>query len=673
MTGAPGIARNGRTARRDGDVRDTCPCHAQRARHMLGWSRADGRRVGTTSFEQGLGETRRRIGFARGLLTAAPVSREPLLLVLDAVAVSLAYGFALFLHFEGAIPVAARHAFWRFLPLAITIHLTWHAVRGLYGKVWREAGVLEARATLSAVLGAVTTILLLVAVVPMSTLGPGVVLTGGALALLSVGAIRFRDRLLQERTCPTSEAATRVILMGSTDVARPVIQQMRSDPDHDLLPVAVVNGDPVHWGRSVAGVPVYGPPSSLPWVAREHDADQVLLAMATDDPRQVRRAVDIAREAQLPVRILPRVHDVLVSRPVLRDIRDLSIDDLLGRRQVETDMVAIRALLTGRRVLITGGGGSIGAEIARQVSTFGPSRLVLLDHDETHLHDAMAGIPGEAIEVLGDVRDRSFIDQVLAAEQPEVIFHAAALKHVPILERYPVQAIATNVIGTDNVLEAATAHGVERVVLISTDKAVNPSSVMGATKRLGEQLLVHRRPDGGRYCAVRFGNVLGSRGSVIPTFLRQIEQGGPVTVTHPMMTRYFMSIREAVTLVLQAAVLTHGGEIFMLDMGEPVRIVDLAERLIFLSGGAPGRDIAIEFTGIRPGEKLHEEIVSTLEIEEPTSHPHIRLVRSPMLPADLLHRELERLRAFTAANEDDAARTLLQSLAATQVTVEVGA
>ena len=342
------------------------------------------------------------------------------------------------------------------------------------------------------------------------------------------------------------------------------------------------------------------------------------------------------------MKILPGVQD-MINEPAhlaaLRQAREPRIEDLLGRTPVPTDLESVRRSLEGRRVLVTGAGGSIGSEICRQVAGLHPAQLVLLDHDETHLHDTAATISGSCEQVLVDIADRAAVLEVFDRVRPEVVFHAAAHKHVPVLEQYPIEAARTNVLGTLNVVDAAAVMGTSRFVQISTDKAVRPSSVMGASKRVAEQAVLAHAPKGAAYSTVRFGNVLGSRGSVIPTFARQIAQGGPVTVTDPRMTRFFMSVEEAVQLVLQAAELSRGGEIFMLEMGVPVRILDLAERMIRLSGCQVGIDIPIEITGIRPGEKLAEVLSTPDEQVLATSHPYInRLLPTPGPTRDLRRR-----------------------------------
>jgi FlaA1/EpsC-like NDP-sugar epimerase len=411
-------------------------------------------------------------------------------------------------------------------------------------------------------------------------------------------------------------------------------------------------------------VPVLGTRAAIPHLVQRLQATTVLLAIpsATDD--LVGEVAALCDQAEVALKVLPSVHEIVGGKVTARDLRDVRIEDLLGRKQVETDLVAVAAMLRGRRVLITGAGGSIGSEIARQVAGCEPTALVLLDHDETHLHDTVLSLgelgAGRAAKdmrvetVLADVRDRERVFGVFMRCQPEIVFHAAAHKHVPLLEGHPEEALATNVLGTANLADAAVFIGTLRFVLISTDKAINPASVMGASKWLAEQVVRSVQGDTSVLCAVRFGNVLGSRGSVIPTFFRQIALGGPVTVTDPDMSRYFMSVQEAVQLVLQAAVLSTGGEVFTLDMGEPVRILDLAERLIRLSGMIPGRDVPIEIIGARPGEKMVEEVVAVDEMPVPSDHVSILVSRPPAPPRAAVHRaltELEHLDPGTSGAE----------------------
>jgi FlaA1/EpsC-like NDP-sugar epimerase len=385
---------------------------------------------------------------------------------------------------------------------------------------------------------------------------------------------------------------------------------------------------------------VVGGVDDIEAAASRYDIQQVVLAIPSPSSELVERSLRASESAGITMKIVPGVREMAGDTgkaPPMARVRSPRIEDLLGRTQVATDLEAVRHAIAGRRVLITGAGGSIGTEISRQVAGFEPASLVLVDHDETHLYDTAALVNGPVEQVLLDIGDRKAVFETMRRFRPEVVFHAAAHKHVPLLESHPLAAVSTNVFGTLNVVEACAEAGTERFVCISTDKAVRPRSVMGASKWAAEQVVLSRAPEGAPYCAVRFGNVLGSRGSVIPTFTRQIAMGGPVTVTDPRMTRYFMSVKEAVQLVLQASVLANGGEVFMLEMGKAVSILELAERMIRLSGYAVGTDIPIEITGSRPGEKIDEDL--TAAGEELLSTTHGAVYR--LLPATLAPEELD--------------------------------
>jgi FlaA1/EpsC-like NDP-sugar epimerase len=439
---------------------------------------------------------------------------------------------------------------------------------------------------------------------------------------------------------------------------------MQRRPDNGRMAVVVVDDDPRKQGRSLLGIPVVGDIATLDAVVFEHRAEEVLVAMPSADQDLLRRIIQGAEMASVPVKVLPPVRDLLGNAPTVRDARDVRIEDLLGRTQVSTDFESIRATVHGKTVLITGAGGSIGSEISKQVAELEPRRLLLLDHDETHLHDARGIITGPNELVLADIRDRERMLELFAEVRPDVVFHAAAHKHVPLLEAHPSEAVRTNVLGTRNIVDAAVASEVGRLVFISSDKAVRPSNNLGYSKWLGEQLVLHATPAGARWCSVRFGNVLGSRGSVIPTFARQITEGGPLTVTDPRMTRYFMSVQEAVQLVLQASTLSQGGEIFMLDMGAAVNILELAERMVRLSGHQVGTEIPIHFTGIREGEKLEEDLQNPEETVSPTAHPSIMRLTPTRVPASMLDNGTEGLADLVVQRADDHAASHLAALAA---------
>jgi FlaA1/EpsC-like NDP-sugar epimerase len=585
------------------------------------------------------------------------------LVVLDCVLVACAYVVALVLRFEGHVPGEYWSRLGPVLALAILCYVTLHTGLGLYGRVWLQAGAAEAWWLVVASATATSVIGVLDLVPPGQRLLPlSVVLNAGVLALLLLAGVRFQSRIRAHRGYAATSGSG-VLLVGPVRTARNVVEQMRQDPSAGLDPVAILTDEPDTWSRRLAGVPVLGPIADLERVASAHGATQVLLLPGALSGPQVRTIAELAQDAGLWSRSLPTLHESMDHGTRLRDIRNLSLEDLLGRDQVDVDDAAVRAIVQGQRVLVTGAGGSIGSEIAAQVSRLGPSLLVLLDHDETHLHDAVARLDAPSRSVLGDIRDEAFVERLMMQTRPEVIFHAAAHKHVPILEDHPSEAVRTNVHGTEVLVRAATHAGTKRFVAISTDKAVDPRSVMGATKRLAEQLVVHADGPGRHYCAVRFGNVLGSRGSVVPTFLRQVETGGPVTVTHPDMTRFFMTTREAVSLVMQAAATAVGGEVFMLDMGEPVRIVDLAERIIGMAGLQSGRDIAVEFTGLRPGEKLTEQLSSDHESVHATTHAKIARVGSSLCDRRLLLDGVAELNRRAWEGSEDATKRLLFELA----------
>ena len=561
--------------------------------------------------------------------------RDVPLILLDLGVAAAAYLVAMVLRFEGAVPGKYWSNFKAFAPAAALLHVLSNYVFGLYGQMWRYASVREARQLLMAGAAATAVILLgseLVGgrtrVFPLS-----VVALGAGISLMGFGAIRFQSRLFAFRRRSAMEPQSRVLVMGAGDAGALVLRDMLRHRELGLHPVAVIDDDRRKVGRSIQGVRVLGRKENLPQLVERLDVDQVLLAIPSATSEVVREVAALCEESEVGLRVLPSVQEMVHGRVSARDIRDLRIEDLLGRQLVQTDLESVRSIIAGRTVLITGAGGSIGAEIARQVADFDPTRLVVLDRDEIHLHDLLTVLePTPRVETaLADIRDRDHVFELMRRYRPDVVFHAAAHKHLPMLERHPREAILTNIVGTSHVAEAAVAAGAERFVLISTDKAVKPTSVMGASKRLGEQVVWSLAGNGCAFSVVRFGNVLGSRGGVVQTFLRQIQLGGPVTVTDPGMARYFMSIQEAVQLVLQAAALSRGGEAFTLEMGEPVSILELAREIIRLSGRVPGKDIDIVMVGRRPGEKLVEDLLDPAERPSASGHPAIKVSR-PISP-----------------------------------------
>jgi FlaA1/EpsC-like NDP-sugar epimerase len=587
------------------------------------------------------------------------------LVVLDLALVALAYLILLAVRYDLGVPADAWDGLRGFIPLAMAVHLAANLLAGLYGPVWAQASIREAQRVMAAGVGATAvlalTVLFFDRLVPLS-----VSIVGGGIAMGLFGLLRFQSRLFAfHRRAHSGD--DRMVIVGAGASAGSLLRELDRAEGAGVVPVALVDDDPRKLGRRLFGVPILGTVDDLVQVGGELEVQQLLLAIPSADSTLVQRVADAAAELGAQLRVLPGVNDLVNGHPQWRDVRDLSIDDLLGRQQVRTDLHAVEALVRGRCVLVTGAGGSIGSEIARQVAAYGPARLLLLDRDETLLFDSANAIGPACTQILADIRSTVGIREIFDRQRPEVVFHAAANKHVPLLESHPCQAVATNVLGTQNVIDAARAIDVKHLVFISTDKAVRPASVMGASKRVGEQLILTGAPEGSAWCAVRFGNVLGSRGSVVPTFIRQIKDGGPVTLTHPDMTRFFMSIPEAVQLVLQAAALAEDREVFMLDMGDPVRISDLANRMITLAGLRPGVDVPIQITGLRPGEKLSEELSTPEEDPQATSHPKILRLRPPLLPAEVLYESRLRLTYEVDGGHDDGARDLLFELARREV------
>lgn len=517
---------------------------------------------------------------------------------------------------------------------------------GLYTRLWRYAGQsdLELLCVAGTVSGAVA--VLAGATVPRLVLGPAGVIPGSVLVLYALLAAvtmavpRLLVRRAGRRTWGRRRADAgirRVLIAGAGSAGAAVVRELAQHPEADLVPAAFVDDDPIKRGRHLHGIPVAGGLDDIPALARRLLVDEVIVAMPSSSGAVTRRVMEAAVRAGLPARTVPGLYELVSGRKSVSALRNVEIADLLRRDSITTDLGQVRTLAHGKTVLVTGAGGSIGSELCRQVATLGPKRLVVLGRGENSvfelLQDLAVSHPGVQVEpVIADIRDRVRLERVFASVRPDTVFHAAAHKHVPLMEQNVAEAILNNVLGTQVVAELSSRHGCERFVLISSDKAVRPSSVMGATKRLAEGVL-QRVAVGSRcrFMAVRFGNVLGSRGSVIPTFLRQIQQGGPVTITHPEMRRYFMTIPEAVQLVLQAGAMGDGGEVFVLDMGDPVRVLDLARDLIRLSGLTEGQDVDIRFSGMRPGEKLYEELFFNHENASPTDHPKVLRARNAAL------------------------------------------
>ncbi|WP_457945266.1 polysaccharide biosynthesis protein [Caproiciproducens sp. LBM24188] len=490
-----------------------------------------------------------------------------------------------------------------------------------------------------------------------------VYIIGWVFTFFLVGASRFSFRLYRRMkrksqvTLGNEEEFHRVMVIGAGEMGSMVIKDMKSAPESKGIPVVAVDDDRRKKGTRIHGVKVAGGRESIPKLAERYNVDQIVLAIASASKKDKQEIVNICSKTGCKLKTIPALYEIIEDSADPLKIRDVDIVDLLGRDEIHLNVEEISGYLKGKTVLVTGGGGSIGSELCRQIAYFNPKKLIIFDIYENNAYDLQNELLMKFkhlnLEVLiGSVRDKSRVEHVFSVFKPDVVFHAAAHKHVPLMELSPGEAVKNNVFGTLNVAQACDKYGVNRMVLISTDKAVNPTNVMGATKRICELIIQyfsrHSKTD---YVAVRFGNVLGSNGSVIPLFKRQIANGGPVTVTHPDIIRYFMTIPEAARLVIQAGGMAHGGEIFVLDMGQPVKILDLARNLIRLSGFQPDVDIKIEFTGLRPGEKLYEELLLDSEGGcQKTSHELIYIGTPIPFNEQTFLEQLEKLRAVAGVD-----------------------
>lgn len=519
---------------------------------------------------------------------------------------------------------------WGRLLLFGLVAATLQAILGLISGIYRGRhvyGTFDEVKTLTYIVvlvGLITTVLMLVVgnvfETPRST---GIIAT--PMALICMLGVRYMYRLSMERRRKPGSTAKATIVYGAGYLGETVVRRMQTDADSEYRPVALLDDDPQLSNLEIRGVKVMGGFNELNDVAEKTGAKELVLAIGRADSMLVRDISDAAGEAGLHVRVLPLMEQIMAGHTKLSDLRDISIEDLIGRNPVDTEVESIADYIAGKRVLVTGAGGSIGSELCRQISKFAPTELIMLDRDETGLQMAQLGTVGHGLlhtrdVVLADIREPEALERIFQDRKPQVVYHAAALKHLPMLEQYPEEAWKTNVLGTLNVLNAARSADVETFINISTDKAANPTSVLGHSKRVAEKLTAWMAQETDRpYLSVRFGNVIGSRGSMLPTFHSLIEKGGPVTVTHPDVTRYFMTIPEACQLVVQAGAIGAPAEVLILDMGEPVKILDIAERMIEMSG----KDIEITFTGLREGEKMHEELVGLGEGDERPYHPKI--------------------------------------------------
>jgi FlaA1/EpsC-like NDP-sugar epimerase len=595
-----------------------------------------------------------------------PVNRHRVWNVLaDAALIALAWWLAFWLRFDHGVPKPYDRLFRDTIGIAIVLQLSVFILFGFYNRWWRYVSTRDMWGAARGVTVACAVsdlVVLLAHPVRGFQLPRSIAVFDWLILLAFVAGTRLIARSLIERPGAASLVARgrEVIIAGAGDAAQLVIREMQRAPSLGYTPIGLVDDDPRKKNLRLHGVRVLGTTDELPHLLREYRPDEVLIAIPSASGEERSRIVDMARDAGIAVKTLPGLYELISGDVNLTgQIRPVEVQDVLGREPVEVDLVEIASYLSGATVLVTGAGGSIGSELCRQIARVGPARLVLVESSEVALFDIERELLEErdfsaVATVLGDCGDRAKMSQVFERYRPTVVFHAAAYKHVALLEANPLEAVRNNTLATKALADVAVEYGAERFVLVSTDKAANPKNLLGQSKAVCEWIVEtygFRRDVPTRFVAVRFGNVLNSSGSVIPIFRRQIETGGPVTVTHPEMTRYFMTIPEAVSLIVQAGAIGGRGRVYVLDMGEPVKILDLARNMVRLSGKEPDADIAIEFVGVRPGEKLHEELWNEGEIVGPTKHPKImRATREPVA-ADWLEEELEDLERMVERGE----------------------
>ncbi len=578
------------------------------------------------------------------------VYRSSLVITVQLMLILAANLTAFMLRFDADIPPEYAQVMWDHLPAVLLIFGSSLWAFGTQRGLWRYVGLHDIGKIILASLTGVGVFYVILHVFGGVIQYPrsAIILTGLLNALYLVG-IRLAVRWFKEWLRIVGASARRALIVGAGNAGELLARDMLSGGDYDCRPVGFLDDDPVKRKMRIHGIPVVGTIATIKQAADKLEANEIIIAIPSASTTVMQKILTASEGCTIPIKTLPSVKRLLDDPVSLRQVRPMNLDDLLQREPVETDRQELTPLIMGKTLLVTGAGGSIGSELCRQIAQHSPRLLVLFERYENALHSLTLELGAtfpevRILPVIGDVTVPDRVDEIFHQTTPNIVFHAAAHKHVPLMELNPKEAIRNNILGTRTVAEAAVRNGVERFVLISTDKAVNPSSIMGATKRVAEHLMQEFNQAGlTKFTVVRFGNVLGSNGSVVPLFYEQIRRGGPVTVTHPEIKRFFMTIPEAVQLVLQASVIGKGGEVFVLDMGEQIRVADLAKNMIVLAGLVPGKDVEIIFAGLRPGEKLYEELFEEHEQAEPTSHPKIRRAVGAPVPVGELGAWLESL------------------------------
>jgi FlaA1/EpsC-like NDP-sugar epimerase len=613
-----------------------------------------------------------------------------IVLALDTVLCTLALYGAYLVRFDFDIPEYLIGPLLNALPVVLAIKIGCFYFFDLYRGMWRYTGVADMLNIFKAVsLSSLLTIGWILLYYRFTGYPRSAFAIDWCFTLMAVSGSRMAIRLFFQKNSPARSTATeslqvvggerlralptkakRLLIVGAGNCGEKIFREIHDNPQLAYKVVGFLDDDPFKIGRTLHGIPVVGIIGDLKSVARHLKAEEALIAVPSANAQEMRRIVSICKESGLPFKTVPGYGELIDGKVTVKAIRDVAYRDLLGRPTVKIDEREIEGYLRGHRVLITGAGGSIGSELCRQIARFHPGEIVLFERAESPLYDIeleLRQLPSAVnlVPVLGDILDREHLRRIFRDHRPQTIFHAAAYKHVPMLEEHPWKAIENNIVGTSALVQAADEFGAERFVLVSTDKAVRPANVMGASKRVAEMITLNTNScslSRTRFMAVRFGNVVGSVGSVVPLFKKQIETGGPVTVTHPEVTRFFMTIREACRLILQAGAMGQGGEIFVLDMGTPVKITDMARDLIRLSGFEPDVDIRIEYIGLRPGEKLFEELVSDGEDILPTAHAKISRLKGEACDLSLLNGFVEDLAALAAAQDSVRIRSKLNEI-----------
>lgn len=573
---------------------------------------------------------------------------------IDIACINAALIAALSLRFDGQVPMQHWDLFMKQAWLIVGFQIVVFYVFNLYNSLWRYAGTDELVNVILGVTAANLPLFILTFFVE-THFPKSVHIIMWATELILIGGSRISYRVLRRLRLSyyleAHKTSKNVAIVGAGDAAEMVIKEFTKHPELGKKPVAIFDDDSIKIGRKIKNVPIVGKIDELVEQVNDLKIEEIIIAIPSAARQRMREIVDVCKETKCKLKTLPGVYEMIDGKVNISQIRDVDIEDLLGRDPVKVDLSEICGYVQDEVVLVTGGGGSIGSELCRQIARFNPKSLLILDNNENNIYDIENELKVKypalnQVSIVANIREKDRINSIFEQLHPAVVFHAAAHKHVPLMEANPTEAIKNNVFGTLNVTDAADKYGAKRFVLISTDKAVNPTNIMGATKRVAEMIIQSiDKKSQTEFVAVRFGNVLGSSGSVIPLFKKQIARGGPVTVTHPEINRFFMTIPEAVQLVIQAGAMAQGGEIFVLNMGDPVKIVDLARDLIRLSGYEPDQDIEIAFTGLRPGEKLYEEILMAEEGLQSTKHEKI-FVGQPMFnDMNRLRKELTKLGA----------------------------